>query len=185
MCLSVCAGPSVQFERCWLMTWSWLGHISRFLHSNDIPQCVCCLVLFWTDEHVCCTIGTSFLLLVNQWDYPQKQRQTGLKKKIETPEHCVHISFRKGGRKFSHLDTWKTMTAVWWVYYIYGNTSQTSTGFCYRMVVPDWDYFQYSHHIEMNGENVCKSSMKPGNKDAVREHGCSEIDTENVTYYSV
>lgn len=26
---------------------------------------------------------------------------------------------------------------------------------------------------------------KTTNKDAVREHGCSEIDTENVTYYSV
>lgn len=52
VCLSVYAGPSVQYLRtcscrlemvksCWLISWSWLGYVSRFVNSNDIHQCVC------------------------------------------------------------------------------------------------------------------------------------------------
>lgn len=120
---SICA---LAIDRCWLISWSRLGYVSRFLHSNDIPLCVCFPPVSYSlvQSRSACfaspqasSFSTSLPLKLEWWASEMKADRR--QREREAPPYCVHLSFRKGRRKCSCLGARKTMSAVWWMYFTY------------------------------------------------------------------
>ena len=75
----ICTVSVFAIDRCWLISWSGLGYVSRFLHSNDIPHCVCFPPVFysfvqrWSACLPDCRPQLFLLPFLSNWsDEPQK-----------------------------------------------------------------------------------------------------------------